>query len=161
MRLHSIVLLAVVTTSLHSQQLPTDSLTVEVGGISRVVASEALSRLPRDTIRLAIHDGQPSLFTGVSLADVLKIAGFDPTTLRGPALAQYLVVEARDGYRVIFGAGELDSGITGRAILLAFLSDGKPLDRDQGPWRLVVPGDRRGARWVRQVTALRIRSGDR
>ena len=37
-----------------------------------------------------------------------------------------------------------------------FERDGKPLDDAIGPFRLVVPTDKRGARWVRQVTRIRI-----
>jgi hypothetical protein len=34
--------------------------------------------------------------------------------------------------------------------------DGKPLSEKDGPFQLVVPGEKRSARWVRQVTALKI-----
>jgi hypothetical protein len=38
--------------------------------------------------------------------------------------------------------------------------DGKPLSDKDGPFQLVVPGEKRGARWVRQVTALKIRQAN-
>ena len=38
--------------------------------------------------------------------------------------------------------------------------DGKPLSDKDGPFQLVVPGEKRGARWVRQVTALKIRASE-
>jgi hypothetical protein len=34
--------------------------------------------------------------------------------------------------------------------------DGKPLSETEGPLRIVVPHDKRQARWVRQVTSLTI-----
>jgi hypothetical protein len=34
--------------------------------------------------------------------------------------------------------------------------DGKPLSAQEGPLRIVVPGEKRHSRWVRQVVALRI-----
>jgi hypothetical protein len=39
---------------------------------------------------------------------------------------------------------------------LAFLKDGKPLDDKEGPYRIVIPDEKRMARWVRQVRVLKI-----
>jgi hypothetical protein len=38
--------------------------------------------------------------------------------------------------------------------------DGKPLSDHDGPFQLVVPGEKRPSRWVRQVTALRVRQAN-
>jgi hypothetical protein len=43
-----------------------------------------------------------------------------------------------------------------RDIILAGKRDGKPLDPKEGPFRIVAPGDKRGARWVRQVMTLEL-----
>jgi hypothetical protein len=43
-----------------------------------------------------------------------------------------------------------------RVILLADRRDGKPLDNREGPLRLIVPGDKRHARWIRGVTTLEV-----
>jgi len=40
--------------------------------------------------------------------------------------------------------------------LLAFQRDGQPLAGDVGPFRLVVPSDKRGGRWVRGVVKIRV-----
>ena len=77
--------------------------------------------------------------------------------LRGPALATFVLVEAADGYKVVFSLAELDSGTGGTEAYVAFEREGKPLDDTVGPFRLVVPTDKRAARWVRQVTRIRIR----
>ena len=45
---------------------------------------------------------------------------------------------------------------TDKQIVLAFLQDGKPLDTKAGPYRIVIPDEKRMARWVRQVTTLKI-----
>jgi hypothetical protein len=39
---------------------------------------------------------------------------------------------------------------------LAQVKDGKSLDDKEGPYRIVIPDEKRMARWVRQVTRLRI-----
>jgi len=67
-----------------------------------------------------------------------------------------MLVVARDGYRVAFGLSDLDSAITGRALLLAYAMDGAALDARRGPWQLLVPEDLHGRRSVRQVAEIRI-----
>ncbi|MGA3210445.1 MAG: hypothetical protein ABSD20_04005, partial [Terriglobales bacterium] len=74
----------------------------------------------------------------------------------GRRLASCLLVEAADGYRVVFALPELDPAFTEKQVVLAFLKDGKPLDDKEGPYRVVVPDEKRMARSVRQVTTLKI-----
>lgn len=119
----------------------------------------ALATLPRAQAQAASHDEPPSLWQGVALADVLAKAGAPAgKALRGRALASYVRVTAADGYQVVFGLGELDPGVGHAQALLADRHEGKPLDKD-GPFRLVVPGDRRAARWVRNVVRIEVVDG--
>jgi hypothetical protein len=67
-----------------------------------------------------------------------------------------LLVEAADGYRVVFALAEIDPAFATREIILADKRDGKALDAKEGPLRIVAPGDKRPARWVRQVVTLRL-----
>ena len=76
--------------------------------------------------------------------------------LRGQRLTEVLLVEAADGYKVAFALAEVDPAFATREIILADKQDGKPLEAKEGPLRIVAPGDKRAARWVRQVTVLRI-----
>jgi DMSO/TMAO reductase YedYZ molybdopterin-dependent catalytic subunit len=39
---------------------------------------------------------------------------------------------------------------------VAFERDGQPLGAEIGPFRLVVPTDKRGGRWVRQVVSIKL-----
>ena len=77
--------------------------------------------------------------------------------LRGSNMAMYLLVEAADDYRVVFALPELDPAFTERVILLADRRDGQPLAAAEGPLRLVVPDEKRHARWVRQVRSCTVR----
>jgi hypothetical protein len=61
----------------------------------------------------------------------------------------------RSRYQVVITLPELDPAFSSRQIVLAFLKNGKPLD-DQGPYCIVIPEEKRMARWVRQVTKLKI-----
>ena len=68
------------------------------------------------------------------------------------ALATYVVVGAADHYRALFALAELDPGFTDRVVLIADSRDGQALGANAGPYQLIVPGDKREARWVRHVT---------
>ena len=121
--------------------------------------SERLMALPRASISATAHD-KTQRFEGSDLRDVLRAAGVESTeNLRGGALRRVVSVHAADGYVVAFALAELDSSIGDRRVLLVNRQDGAALAADQGPWRLVVPSDRRSARWVRQVTRIVVADG--
>ena len=44
-----------------------------------------------------------------------------------------------------------------KAVYVVTKRDGKPLSDKDGPPELVAPGEKRNARWVRQLTALKVR----
>ena len=85
---------------------------------------------------------------------------FDPAAMPGrDAVASYVLIEARDGYKALFALAEIDPTLSDRVVLLADSKDGVPFDEKEGPWRIIVPGDKRPARWVRQVTAISVHHG--
>jgi len=117
-----------------------------------------LAALPRRQVRARDRDGTEATFAGVALVDLLRLAGVPlGTELRGKNLALYLLVEAADDYRVVFALPELDPAFTERLMVLADQRDGKPLAAAEGPLRLVVPEEKRHARWVRQVRSCTVR----
>ena len=65
-----------------------------------------------------------------------------------------MTIEATDGYRVLFSLAELDPGFTDRVVILADRVSGQPLPASEGPYRLIVPGEKRPARWAGQVTRI-------
>ncbi len=114
-----------------------------------------LNKLPRRSVRAKDHGGKESEFEGAPLDEVLKLAGVKfGEGLRGKNLELYLVVEASDGYRAVFALPELDPAYTEKIVLLVDKRDGKPLTGQEGPLRIVVPDEKRHARWVRQVINL-------
>jgi DMSO/TMAO reductase YedYZ molybdopterin-dependent catalytic subunit len=121
------------------------------------ISGDEFARLSRQAVKARGHDGVDSQFEGVSLAEILSKAGV-PTgkDVRGPAAALYVSVEASDGYRAVFALAELDPAFTDRIILLADRRDGKPLSARDGPLQVIVPGEKRHARWVRQVIKLKV-----
>ncbi len=45
-------------------------------------------------------------------------------------------------------------GATDKLVLLVDRRDGKPLSGQEGPLRIIVPDEKRHARWVRQIISL-------
>ncbi len=135
---------------------------VKVGGEvekSYVVTRAEFDKLPRKTVRAKDHDGKEYSFDGVALYDLLRGSGVKfGEALRGKEVAKCLVVEATDGYRAVFALPELDPAFTDDVVLLADRRDGKALSGKEAPLRVVVPGDKRQARWVRQVIGLTIKT---
>ena len=124
------------------------------------LTAEDLSKLPTQTIRASEH-GTTATFEGALLPDVLAKAEVPlGEKLRGKAMAQYLLVEAADGYRAVFALPELDPAFTDRKIYLVWKRDGKPLSEKEGPFRIVVPDEKRPARWVRQVVSLKVKAAN-
>jgi|SoiMethySBSTD1v2_1073268.scaffolds.fasta_scaffold1082487_2 hypothetical protein len=118
------------------------------------LTADELAKMPRVSETVQERD-QQELVEGVLMSDVLRRAGAPlEQALRGKALELYVVVEGADGVRAVFGLAELDPGMTDERILLIDRKDGQPLAEGEGPLRLVVPADKRHARWVRQVVRI-------
>jgi hypothetical protein len=125
---------------------------VNESGKSLGLTEAAWKKLPRQTVKAKDHAGTLATYEGVLVAAVLQEAGVPlGKELRGPHLANSLLVEAADGYRVAFSLAEIDPDMSEGVVLLADRKDGKLLDAKEGPYRLVVPRDKRHSRWVRQV----------
>jgi DMSO/TMAO reductase YedYZ molybdopterin-dependent catalytic subunit len=117
-----------------------------------------LKKLPRKTLTVVNpHDKKTEVFEGVALEELLRRAGAPQgENLRGAAMATYVLAEATDGYRVVFSLAELDSGILESEVIVADSMDGAPLGPGQGPLRLVVPHDKRPARWIRMLKSITV-----
>lgn len=114
------------------------------------------ARLPVVEAVLVGH-GTTMRCSGVRLSDLASAAGLPAgKALTGDALATLIIAEARDGYRVAFTLGEIDPLLGNRAVVLADRCNGRALTAEDGPLRLVVPGEQRAARSLRQLERLRI-----
>jgi hypothetical protein len=154
LRISSAVLFALM---LQAALVQSQQLTVQNEAGKQIVLTRAdLDALPRIKITTS-KPGTSTVFEGAALAAVLEKAGVQfGETLRGTRMASCLLVEAADGYRAVIALPEIDPGFSDKQIVLAFLKDGKPLDDKEGPYRIVIPDEKRMARWVRQVTTLKL-----
>ncbi len=116
-----------------------------------------LSSLKSSEVKAKDRDGKEHTFKGVMLWTILDSAGVTlGKDLRGENLAKYVLVKASDGYEVVFSLPEIDPEFSEKIILLAYEVDGKPLAANEGPFRLVVPQDKKHARWIRQLNSIQI-----
>ncbi len=117
-----------------------------------------MKALPHTEITVADRDGNEHRYAGIPLIMLLSQAGASTgAALKGKNLTKYVVVKAADGYEVAFALAELDPDFSTRTILLVDSVDGAPLTDGVGPYRVVVPGEKKPARWIRQVTAIAVK----
>jgi len=132
------------------------AISVEGGKALRLDAS-AFTKFPRTELKVKDHDGKESTYSGVELREILGAAGAKfGKDLRGPMIAQFLTVDAADGYHAVYSLTELDPEFSEQTVILADTKDGKPLDAKNGPWQIIASKEKKHARWVRQVAALRV-----
>ena len=151
-------LTAIVAVSLFAQDAAPAILSVS-GDVPTPIQLKPgdLARMPRETVTVHEQDGTETHYEGVPLREILAKAGAPlGKNLRGKALATYVMAKAHDGYEVLFAIGELDATFGNASILVADKSDGKSLFGYQGPFRLVCPNDKAGARSVRMLETLEV-----
>ncbi|MBZ5611059.1 MAG: molybdopterin-dependent oxidoreductase [Acidobacteriia bacterium] len=140
-------------------QSPPQAVTLSItGDIPRPVTltADELAKMPRTSVAWS-ERGPKVTYQGVLLYEVLKHAGAPlDQQLSGQALSSYVVAEARDGYQVLFSLAEIDPAFSGNQVLIADTADGQTLAPSQGPLRLVVGGDKKGARAARMLERLTV-----
>ncbi len=133
------------------------SLTVQhADGREVTLTAAQLDGLPGVAGETTFHDDRVR-YEGVDLRDVLGLAGVSPVdSLRGPLLRRVVLVEAADGYAAVIALADLDRSIGARSVVLVRREDGAALPPERGPFRIIVVGDRRPSRAVRQVVRVRV-----
>jgi DMSO/TMAO reductase YedYZ molybdopterin-dependent catalytic subunit len=141
-----------------ADDVPADAVTVTgPGGTAARIGADALAALPRVSTTVAYEtDAGPRrvAFEGPLLWDVLVKAGaVDPAAPR-KQVRQIVLLEGRDRYTAALALGELAPDFEGKQVILADRMDGAALPPEH--WRIVVPGDRRGGRNVRDVARIAV-----
>ena len=131
------------------------------GDVSNKLALSAsdLAAIPHRSATVLDDHGAKAVYEGIPIVEILRRAGVPlGKELRGPKMTLCVVATASDGYRAAFALAEFDPGFTDQVILLADRRDGKLLSAREGPLRIIVPLDKRHARWVREVSSLTVRN---
>lgn len=123
------------------------------------VSIEAIAKLPHKKVKYTANDGTMSEYEGVPLDEVLRLAKVPlGAELRGRSVAPLvLVANSHDGGKAVFAFAEIEPSFSDKLIMLAYKKDGKALGSDEGPFRIIAPGDKRHARWLRQVKSLEVK----
>lgn len=120
--------------------------------------AEEFAALPHAELKLpAQGDKAADTFTGVAMREILTRAGAPlADKMRGAGLMTAVIFRCKDNYSVLYALAEFDENFSTRTILLADKEDGEILPPSAAPLRLVAPGDKRGARSAKQITAIEI-----
>jgi Oxidoreductase molybdopterin binding domain len=138
---------------------PAGPLKITFGDQAAEWTPEKLAALPHTTIKLYNeHAKADQTFAGVPLIELLKPLGL-PEKPKGKDFALYLVAEGSDGYTVVYSMGEVTPDVHDGTVLVADAMDGKPLGAN-GPVQLVASGEKRPARWVRNLVAIRVKTAE-
>jgi DMSO/TMAO reductase YedYZ molybdopterin-dependent catalytic subunit len=139
------------------------------------VTAGDIAKLPKKTLRVKDDKGVLTTFEGVALQDVLDLAGvLFGSKLQGARLVAFVLVEGApppveatfprgpgEDYRALFSLPELDASFTDdQPVILAITQNGKPLSSADGPYRVIVPGDKRQSRWVKDVKMVWVLHAD-
>lgn len=148
-----------VTAMLLSAVVRAQSISVE-GEVAHPLKLSAadITAMKKVEVVAADRDGKAHHYSGVPVYEILQQAGVTlGPQLRGENMSKYLLVKSGDGYEVLFSLPELDSTFANRVIILADKMDGNPLPAGKGPFRIVVPGEKKPARWIWEVTTMTVR----
>jgi DMSO/TMAO reductase YedYZ molybdopterin-dependent catalytic subunit len=138
-----------------AQQLPTPRISGT--GVQTIdLSAKDIAQMPRLSLPFRTQIMAMQHYEGVRLSDLSAKAGVPlGDKLRGRAMAIYVLARASDWYAVVYAVAELEPAMTDNRIMVAHKMNGKPLDPKGGPSKVVVPGDKRPARWIWMLTALR------
>jgi hypothetical protein len=132
-------------------------LRIEAPGARVELSLTDLAAMVHDTVRIRFRDTTSHLYAGIPAHLLLARVGVHADSMRGRTpMARRVVVEAADGYRVVLSLAELDPALGDRRVVLADRVDGAALAASEGPLRLIIGGDTRHARWIRNVTRIRV-----
>jgi len=118
-----------------------------------VLALEKLA--PPETIHAELK-GEAHDWTGIRLSVLLTAAGLKADAdVKHPEARFVVLARGLDGYFAAFSYAELLPEAENEPAYLAWAEDGKPLSAKEGPFRLVVPGEK-PVRWVYNLGSIEI-----
>lgn len=124
-----------------------------------IITPSSFAAMKQLTVKGKAHDGKEHEFSGVLLSDIVNAASALPDNkLSGKSLAKYVLIKAADGYRAVIALPEINSEFNDKNIILADKEDGKPLLEKTGPYQIIIPGEKKWGRWVRQVNGIEIQT---
>ena len=138
---------------------PAPKLTISYQGKTETWTAATLAALDHTAIALYNeHLKAKQNFAGVPLTLLLTRLGV-PDKPHGKDFRIYLVAEGSDGYQVVYSLGEISPDVHDGVTLVADTLDKEPLPGN-GSFQLVTTGEKRPARWVRNLAAIRVKTAE-
>jgi hypothetical protein len=134
---------------------PAEELKITFGEKSATWTVATLASLPHVTVTVHNeHTKADETYSGVPLIALLTPLGVSDKP-RGKDFRLYVVAEGSDLYEVVYGIGEVTPDVSSSTVIVADTENGKALAAD-GPMKLIATGEKRPARWVRNLIAVKV-----
>jgi hypothetical protein len=145
----------------HTPATPSTSLILTIDSKATKLSIADLQMMPQKTV--TVHNEHLKVdetYTGVSLSDLLAKYGFpvDKTTHQ-KMLRSYIKAEGTDKYWVLYSVTEIEPSEHNADFIVATTLAGKPLGED-GQLKLVSTADKKPQRWVRNLTAITVKTAE-
>lgn len=151
-----VVLLYFVTSAFLSAIAQSTEVTIG-GDVAKpfIITAVSFAEMKQVSLKVKSNDGKEHEYTGIALFDILTKAQTVPNNqLRGNSLTKYVLVSAADGYQVVIALPEIDPEFADQTVILANKQDGKDMAASYGPYRLIVPRDKKPARSAMRVISI-------
>jgi hypothetical protein len=143
----------------HKAGPPTGPLQITFAGKSAAWTAATLAALAHTTVTVHNeHTKADETYSGVPLIALLTPLGVTDKP-RGKNLRLYVVAAGSDGYEAVYSIGEVTPDIHDGTVLVADTENGAPISAD-GPLKLIATGEKRPARWVRNLVSITVRAAD-
>jgi DMSO/TMAO reductase YedYZ molybdopterin-dependent catalytic subunit len=139
------------------QSAPLAISIVSISGVPLLLTAAQIGKLPTvvANIRLGTEHGpMQASFAGPLLWTVLKQAPAISLSNPTDAAREVVLITGADGYTAVLALAEIAPLFEGKKVLLATQINGKPLL--PGHLRIIVPGDQRAGRSVRDVARIAV-----
>jgi len=144
---------------MHKPAPPAGPLQITFAGKSATWTAATLAALPHTTVTVHNeHTKADETYSGVPLIALLTPLGVTDKP-RGKDLRLYVVAAGSDGYEVVYSIGEVTPDVHDATVMVADTENGAPINAD-GPLKLVATGEKRPARWVRNLVLIAVRTAE-
>ncbi len=134
---------------------PAEPLKITFGDKSATWTVATLAGLPHVTVTVHNeHTKADETYSGVPLIALLTPLGVSDKP-HGKDLRLYVVAEGSDMYEAVYSIGEVTPDVSTSTVMVADSENGKALAGD-GPLKLIATGEKRPARWVRNLVAIKV-----
>jgi hypothetical protein len=135
--------------------IPPGAMRVSFGSQAKDWTPATLASLPHVTVTVHNeHTKADESYSGVPIITLLTPLGVSDKP-HGKDLRLYVVAVGSDGYEAVYSIGEVTPDVSNSTVIVADAENGKALAAD-GPLKLIATGEKRPARWVRNLVAIKV-----